>query len=66
MPDHVGDIATLKAEVRHVAEAVERLEDKLDALTARANKGSVAFFSIIGLGGLVLSVITWILSRAGH
>jgi hypothetical protein len=63
MTDQDSDIAALKVEMRHVTKAINRLECKVDDLTAQANKGRGAFFAVIGLGGVFISAITWVASR---
>jgi hypothetical protein len=55
MPES-AELAALRVEVKHLADTVERLTERVEQLTAQANRWRGAFVVIIGLGG----ALSWV------
>jgi hypothetical protein len=50
--DHVAEIAELRADVRHLSEAVEKLSESVALLTAQANRWRGGLAVVLALGGI--------------
>lgn len=58
-----NELAALQVEVRHLAEAVDKLSERVDALTAQANRWRGAFGVVLVLGGALSWLAQMVVER---
>lgn len=56
-------IARLEVEMAYLKDAAGRIETKVDGLVAQANMGRGALWVFMAVGGVIVSIATWVIQH---